>query len=170
MRLPSPTIRSATKTRREPPRLDQFAPKHEARSFNRCLKTVATRGVKMLPCGRNLHFLPWNGKKPRRWVNPYRGPVQRCGYGEARGPGRLGPKEVPGAIYRECHSSYPATPRPVPYHREPPSPCLERYYNFSFLFITPIRLLPNYVIKRRDYIKFYSRLPPTASVEMSCLS
>ena len=148
MRLPSPTILSATGTRRGH-RLDHFAPKHKARSVNWCLKTVATRGIKMPPCGRSLLFLRWNCKNPRRLVNPYRGPVQRCGYGEARGPGRLGSKEVPGAIYRECPSSYPTTPRPVPYHREPPSPCLKRYYNCSFLFTTPIRLLPNYVIKRR---------------------
>jgi len=35
---------------------------------------------------------------------------------------------------------------------------------------TPIRFLPNDVIKHQDYSIFYSRLPPAACAEVSCLS
>ncbi len=88
-RLPSPAILSATETCGEPPRLDQLAPKHAARSVNWCLKTVATRGVELPPCGRNLLFLPWNGKSPRRlWRDHAWNPAPRfrCCYD---GTGRL---------------------------------------------------------------------------------
>ena len=46
----------------EGPRLDQFAPKHAARSVNWCLQAVATREVEMAPCGRSLLFPRWSGK------------------------------------------------------------------------------------------------------------